>query len=107
MSAATMGCGKPRAQQVRVMRHDPAGAAIFIMLRSLKLPGMAQAPLGTLLRNALPGSGGRPDRTGGTCMRRSHPHTLTAAQGGNGRKRGAFHPLPGSACLHAREGPII
>ena len=35
------------------MRHDPAGAAIVIMLRSLKLPGMAQAPLGTLLRNAL------------------------------------------------------
>lgn len=25
------------------MRHDPAGAAIIIMLRSLKMPGMAQA----------------------------------------------------------------
>ena len=25
------------------MRHDPAGAAIVIMLRSLKMPGMAQA----------------------------------------------------------------
>ena len=25
------------------MRHDPAGAAIVIMLRSLKLPGMALA----------------------------------------------------------------
>ena len=77
MSVATMGCGK----EVHVMRHDPAGAAIVIMLRSLKLPGMAQAPLGTLLRNALPGSGGRPDRTGGTWIRRSQPHTLTAAQG--------------------------
>ena len=38
------------------------------MPRGLKLPGMAQAPLGTLLRNALPGSGGRPDRTGGTLL---------------------------------------
>ncbi len=26
------------------MRHDPAGAAIVIMLRSLKMPSMAQAP---------------------------------------------------------------
>jgi hypothetical protein len=25
------------------MRHDPAGAAIVIMLRSLKMPGTAQA----------------------------------------------------------------
>ena len=25
------------------MRHDPAGAAIVIMMRSLKMPGMAQA----------------------------------------------------------------
>tara|TARA_R110002094_G_scaffold218008_1_gene189305 strand:+ start:1070 stop:1303 length:234 start_codon:yes stop_codon:yes gene_type:complete len=25
------------------MRHDPAGAVIVIMLRSLKMPGMAQA----------------------------------------------------------------
>lgn len=25
------------------MRHDPASAAIVIMLRSLKMPGMAQA----------------------------------------------------------------
>ena len=39
MSAATTGCDK----EVRVMRHDPAGAAIIIMLRSLKMPGMAQA----------------------------------------------------------------
>jgi len=38
MSRATMGCGK----EACVMRHDPAGAAI-IMLRSLKMPRMAQA----------------------------------------------------------------
>jgi len=31
------------AKEVRAMRHDPAGAAIVIMLRSLKLPGMALA----------------------------------------------------------------
>eukprot|EP00919_Chromeraceae_sp_WS-2016_P068691 GHVR01162602.1.p2 GENE.GHVR01162602.1~~GHVR01162602.1.p2 ORF type:complete len:275 (-),score=36.74 GHVR01162602.1:190-1014(-) len=35
-----MGCA-PREEHV--MRHDPAGAAIVIMMRSLKMPGMAQA----------------------------------------------------------------
>jgi len=30
-------------QEEHVMRHDPAGAAIVIMMRSLKMPGMAQA----------------------------------------------------------------
>ena len=40
MSHATMGCARPEAN---AMRHDPAGAAIVIMLRSLKMPGMAQA----------------------------------------------------------------
>lgn len=49
MSAATMGCGK----EVRVMRHDPAGAAIVIMLRSLKLPGIAQA-VGDLIEQGAP-----------------------------------------------------
>ena len=49
MSAATMGYGK----EVRVMRHDPAGAAIVIMLRSLKLPGMAQA-VGDLIEQGAP-----------------------------------------------------
>ena len=38
MSHATMGCAHPEANG---MRHDPAGAAIVIMLRSLKMPGMA------------------------------------------------------------------
>ena len=40
MSRAMMGCA-PRKEHA--MRHDPAGAAIIIMLRSLKMPGMAQA----------------------------------------------------------------
>ena len=35
------------------MRHDPAGAAIVIMLRSLKLPGMAQA-VGDLIEQGAP-----------------------------------------------------
>jgi hypothetical protein len=32
-----------RPRKEPVMRHDPAGAALIIMLRSLKMPGMAQA----------------------------------------------------------------
>src|SRR6056297_171065 len=40
MSHGMMGCA-PREEHV--MRHDPAGAAIVIMMRSLKMPGMAQA----------------------------------------------------------------
>lgn len=30
-------------REAHAMRHDPAGAALVIMLRSLKMPGMAQA----------------------------------------------------------------
>ena len=40
MSRAMMGCAPGKEP---VMRHDPAGAALIIMLRSLKMPGMAQA----------------------------------------------------------------
>lgn len=40
MSHAMMGCV---LREEHAMRHDPAGAAIVIMLRSLKMPGMAQA----------------------------------------------------------------
>ena len=40
MSRALMGCAPGKEP---VMRHDPAGAALIIMLRSLKMPGMAQA----------------------------------------------------------------
>ena len=50
MSVARMGCG----EEVHVMRHDPAGAAIVIMLRSLKVPGMAQA-VGDLIEQGAPG----------------------------------------------------
>ena len=49
MSAATTGCGKEGS----AMRHDPAGAAIVIMLRSLKMPGMAQA-VGDLIEQGAP-----------------------------------------------------
>ena len=35
------------------MRHDPAGAAIVIMLRNLKMPGMAQA-VGDLIEQGAP-----------------------------------------------------
>ena len=49
MSAATTGCGR----EGHVMRHDPAGAAIVIMLRSLKMPGMAQA-VGDLIEQGAP-----------------------------------------------------
>jgi hypothetical protein len=47
------GCDRLRTQEARAMRHDPAGAAIVIMLRSLKLPGMAQA-VGDLLEQGAP-----------------------------------------------------
>ncbi len=47
------GCGRLAAQEARAMRHDPAGAAIVIMRRSLKLPGMAQAPLGAVVGDLL------------------------------------------------------
>ena len=40
MSRAMMGYA-PREEHA--MRHDPAGAALIIILRSLKMPGMAQA----------------------------------------------------------------
>src|SRR5664279_2228714 len=40
MSNAMTPCARPRR---RAMRHDPASAAIVIMLRGLKMYGMAQA----------------------------------------------------------------
>ncbi len=49
MLRAMTGYGR----EVRAMRHDPAGAAIVIMLRSLKMPGMAQA-VGDLLEQGAP-----------------------------------------------------
>jgi DNA replication protein DnaC len=50
MSHAMMGCAP---QEEHGMRHDPAGAAIVIMLRSLKMPGMAHA-VQDLLEQGLP-----------------------------------------------------
>src|SRR5271166_3817438 len=51
MSSATTpcatSCGRP------VMRHDPAGAAIVVLLRSLKMYGMAQAA-GDLMEQGAP-----------------------------------------------------
>ena len=40
MSSATTRCARVRR---RVIRHNPAAGAIVIMLRSLKMHGMAQA----------------------------------------------------------------
>jgi DNA replication protein DnaC len=47
MSAATTTCGS------FVMRHDPASAAVEVMLRSLKMYGMAQA-VGELIEQGAP-----------------------------------------------------
>lgn len=41
MSPATTACA-PSLQEI-AMRHDPAAGAVVIMLRSLKMYGMAQA----------------------------------------------------------------
>ena len=50
MSSAMMRCAPPRGC---VMRHDPASAAIVIMLRGLKMHGMAQA-VGELMEQGAP-----------------------------------------------------
>ena len=42
MSSATMPCVSMGTGRT-VMRHDPASGAIIVMLRSLKMHGMAQA----------------------------------------------------------------
>ena len=65
------------------MRHDPAGAAIVVMLRGLKMFGMAQAA-GELMEQGAPAF-----EFGG-------PHPLAAAQGGNRRARGSIGCLPDS-----------
>src|SRR5271156_3471058 len=51
MSSATMPCATSCSR--RAMRHDPAGAAIVVMLRSLKMYGMAQAA-GELMEQGAP-----------------------------------------------------
>ena len=45
MSGAMM----PYAMEVCVMRHDPASAAVVVMLKALRMYGMAQA-VGDLIR---------------------------------------------------------
>lgn len=50
MSSATTPCAPPRGC---AMRHDPASAAIVIMLRGLKMHGMAQA-VGELMEQGAP-----------------------------------------------------
>src|ERR1700710_1133885 len=51
MSGATTPCATSCRR--RAMRHDPAGAAIVVMLRSLKMYGMAQAA-GELMEQGAP-----------------------------------------------------
>src|SRR5271157_6622239 len=51
MSNATTPCATSCRRLV--MRHDPAGAAIVVMLRSLKMYGMAQAA-GDLMEQGAP-----------------------------------------------------
>ena len=68
------------------MRHDPAGAAIVVMLRGLKMFGKAQAA-GELMSRARQPQFGR-------------PYSLATAQGGN-------HPARGSIdCLSAQGGAL-
>ena len=53
------------------MRHDPAGAAIVVMLRGLKMFGMAQAA-GELMEQGAPASI-RPSPFCHSCSRRKPP----------------------------------
>lgn len=43
----------PKTPEAHAMRHDPTDATIVIMLRSLTMPGMAQA-VGDLLEQGAP-----------------------------------------------------
>jgi hypothetical protein len=47
------------SKEARAMRHDPAGAAIVIVLHSRKMPGIAQAVQDlmdrAMVRHSLPG----------------------------------------------------
>lgn len=58
------------------MRHDPAGAAIVIMLRSLKLPGMALA-VNDLLEQGHPRSM-QPFRYYRSCLKLRWPNARCA-----------------------------
>lgn len=63
------------------MRHDPAGAAIVVMLRGLKMFGMAQAA-GELMEQGAP------------AFNSAVPILSPTAQGGNRRARGSIGCLP-------------
>ena len=65
----------------RAMRHDPASAAIVIMLRSLKMYGMAQAV-------------GRTHGARIAGIRSGCPHHLSTAESRNRRTRGPLDRLP-------------
>jgi hypothetical protein len=66
MSGATTTCGS------FVMRHDPASAAVEVMLRSLKMYGMAQA-VGELIEQGAPicRSASQAERCCSTCSANS------------------------------------
>ena len=57
------------------MRHDPAGAAVVIMLRSLKMHGMAQAASDLM-------------EQGSPAFEAGRSRSLSTTQGGNCRTRG-------------------
>ena len=63
------------------MRHDPAAGAIIIMLRSLKMHGMAQA-VGELTEQGSPG------------LRSHRANPVAAPEGRDGRQRGQIDGLP-------------
>ena len=70
------------------MRHNPAAGAVVIMLRSLKMHGMAQA-VGELTERArLPS------------LRSRAADPVAAPEGRDGRQRGAVNRLP------AQGGPL-
>ena len=64
------------------MRHDPASAALVVMLRGLKMVGMAQA-IGELAEQGAP-----------AFEAAVRPHPVPVAQSRDGRTRGALHCLP-------------
>ena len=78
MSSAMTGCAARTGRCA--MRHDPASAAIVIMLRSLKMYGMAQAVDG-------------PDRTGRARLRGGRADPVATAEGRDGGTRGPVHRL--------------
>lgn len=69
------------------MRHDPAGAAVVVMLRSLKMYGMAQAA-GELMEQGAP------------AYDSAVPILSQSAQGGDRRARGSL------GCVSDQSGAV-